>query len=275
MTLTALIGTTLGQALAMSAVMAGAWVVQRRTANSGWIDATWTLGVGVVGAVSALIPVAGQNLTARQLLVAGLVAIWSLRLGSHIAQRTRESSDDPRYAALVQEWGDDAPRRLFLFVQFQALVAMPLLATIFIAGHRPDVGLGAQDMLGASVLAVAIAGEAAADRQLRRFKAIPSNKGRVCDVGLWSWSRHPNYFFQWVGWLAYPLIALDPSGGYPWGWLTLAGPICMYWLLVHVSGIPLLEQHMLRSRGASFQAYQARTSAFFPRPPGTQRALRP
>jgi steroid 5-alpha reductase family enzyme len=89
----------------------------------------------------------------------------------------------------------------------------------------------------------------------------------VCDAGLWSWSRHPNYFFQWLGWLAYPLIAFDPFGGYPLGWLTVVGPICMYWLLVHVSGIPLLEQHMMRSRGDVFRAYQARTSAFFLRPP--------
>ena len=270
MTLTTVIGMTLAQGLAMSLVMNGAWAVQRRTGNSGWIDVTWTFGVGVIGAVSALIPIVGTGVTARQLLVGGLVLIWSLRLGSHIARRTRAISDDPRYAALAQEWGDEAPRRMFQFVQIQALVSMPLLATIFVAAHRPSVGLSLQDILGASLLAAAIAGEAVADGQLRAFGANPTNKGKICAVGFWRWSRHPNYFFQWLGWFAYPLIAIDPVGIYSWGWLSLAGAVCMYWLLVHVSGIPPLEQHMLRSRGESFRAYQARTSAFFPSPPRTQ-----
>jgi steroid 5-alpha reductase family enzyme len=185
----------------------------------------------------------------------------------HIATRTIGGSDDPRYAALTREWGDDAPRRMFLFAQAQAIASVPLLATIFIAAHRPGEGLAIQDMLGTAVLAGAIVGEAIADSQLKTFGATPGNKGKVCAVGLWRWSRHPNYFFQWLGWLAYPLIAVDLFGGYEWGWLTLVGPICMYWLLVHVSGIPPLEQHMLRSRGTSFRDYQARTSAFFPRPP--------
>jgi steroid 5-alpha reductase family enzyme len=266
-TVITLIGTTLAQGLAMSIFMAGAWVIRSSTSNSGWIDVTWTFAIGAVGAVSAIIPIAGGELNGRQLLVAVLVSVWSLRLGAHIALRTSGGRDDPRYAALAQEWGEDAPRRMFQFVQIQALVSMPLLATIFIAAHRPGDWLTLQDLLGAVILVVAIAGEAVADRQLTAFKTNPSNKGMVCDTGLWSWSRHPNYFFQWLGWLAYPLIAFDPFGGYPLGWLTVVGPICMYWLLVHVSGIPLLEQHMMRSRGDVFRAYQARTSAFFPRPP--------
>ena len=117
-----------------------------------------------------------------------------------------------------------------------------------------------------SVLVVAILGEAIADAQLRRFRAVPANRDRICDVGLWKWSRHPNYFFEWLGWLAYPIIAIDLTGAYPWGWVALAGPICMYWLLVHVSGIPPLEAHMRARHGERYRAYQARTSAFFPIP---------
>jgi len=88
----------------------------------------------------------------------------------------------------------------------------------------------------------------------------------VCDIGLWRWSRHPNYFFEWLFWLAYPLIAIDLAGYNPYGWLALLAPICMYWVLVYVSGIPPLEEHMLRSRGETFRAYQLRTRAFFPFP---------
>ena len=110
-------------------------------------------------------------------------------------------------------------------------------------------------------------GEGAADRQLDVFKADPRNRGRVCDVGLWSWSRHPNYFFEWLGWLTYPVIAIDPAGAWPQGWLTLLGPLTMWLLLNFLSGVPPLEAHMLRSRGEAFRDYQRRTSAFFPLPP--------
>ena len=102
-----------------------------------------------------------------------------------------------------------------------------------------------QDLVGLALLVVAIVGEAIADRQLRLFKSNPSNRGAVCDVGLWSWSRHPNYFFEWLSWLAYPIVAIDFAGHNPYGWLALAAPVSMYWVLVHVSGIPPLEKHML------------------------------
>lgn len=270
MTLAILIGTAFAQALAMSLLMAGAWAVRRWTGNSGWIDVTWTFGVGIVGVFSALIPVTGSELSGRQMLVAILVSVWSLRLSSHLALRTLGSHDDPRYAALSLEWGEDAPRRMFRFAQIQALVSMPLLATVLLTAHRPGVGLTLQDVLGAAMLAIAIVGEGIADAQLQAFRANPENSGKVCDTGLWSWSRHPNYFFQWLAWIAYPLIAISPLDGYAWGWLALIGPLCMYWLLVHVSGIPPLEKHMLHSRGDAFRDYQARTSAFFPRPPSAQ-----
>jgi steroid 5-alpha reductase family enzyme len=117
------------------------------------------------------------------------------------------------------------------------------------------------------VLLAAIAGEALADGQLRQFRADPGNRGRVCDIGLWGWSRHPNYFFEWLGWVAYPLLAIDLRGDYPFGWLALSAPAFMYWLLVYVSGVPPLEQQMLRSRGAAYREYQGRVSAFFPLPP--------
>src|SRR6266481_1456974 len=122
-----------------------------------------------------------------------------------------------------------------------------------------------QDTLGALILFVGIAGEALADAQLKRFREQPVNKGRVCDAGLWRWSRHPNYFFEWFGWLAYPVIAL--SVDYQWGWATLLAPAFMYWILVYVTGIPPLEAQMLRSRGDRYRDYQLRTSQFFPLPP--------
>jgi len=256
-------------ALALAALMAMAWVAQQRSGNSGWVDTIWTFSVGLVGAGSALWPIAGETPSARPWLVAALVTVWSLRLGGHIALRTLSGIDDPRYAAFAKEWGADAPRRMFFFLQNQALGSTPLVLAIFVAAHVPQSALRLQDYLGVLVLVAGIAGEALADAQLRRFRHDPANKGQVCNVGLWRWSRHPNYFFEWLCWVAYPVIAipiLDPLF-YPMGFASLLAPVMMYWFLVHVTGIPPLEEQMLRSRGERYRAYQSRTSRFFPLPP--------
>ena len=275
MTVTSLIGMigTVWFALAMT--MFWAWLVQQRTGNSGWVDVFWSLGLGIVGVTLALIPMGGPALTLRQWLVAALVLAWMLRLGSHIASRTRRSSDDPRYAELARQWGPEAPGRMVWLLQGQALATVPLVAAVLVAAYRPGDTLGIQDLIGLALLAIAITGEALADRQLDRFRSDLGNRKRVMDTGLWGWSRHPNYLFQWLGWLAFPVIAIDLSGQYPFGWIAVLAPLAMYGLLVHVSGIPPLEAHMLRSRGAAFRDYQARTSPFFPRPPRPQMGSTP
>jgi steroid 5-alpha reductase family enzyme len=269
MSVTSYLGALLAIAISLSILMAGAWLVQQRTGNSGWVDTIWTFSVGLVGAASALWPVEGGAPNARQWLVAALVAVWSARLGLHIAVRTAGISDDPRYATFAREWGDRARRRMFIFLQNQALGSIPLVFAIFVAAHFPSPDLRPQDYLGALVLLLGIAGEALADAQLKQFRKRPGSRGQVCNVGLWRWSRHPNYFFEWLGWLAYPVIAisLDHPLSYPWGWATLLAPAFMYWILVHVTGIPPLETQMLQSRGDRYRDYQSRTSIFFPLPP--------
>jgi steroid 5-alpha reductase family enzyme len=252
---------------ALSAVMAVAWQVQLTTGNTGWIDVFWTFGLGAVAIIISLVPLWGDPWPhARQIMVALLAAFWSLRLGWHILMRTRAVGDDPRYRQLIVQWGKDAKRQMFWQLQKQAAVSLVLALSIVLAGQNPHPGLHVQDLLALTILMLAIVGESVADYQIRRFKTDPSNRNAVCDVGLWKWSRHPNYFFEWLCWLAYPLIAIDLSGYNPYGWLALLAPVCMYWVLVYVSGIPPLEEHMLRSRGAVFRAYQKRTRAFFPFP---------
>ena len=252
-------------AASLAVLMALAWIVQQRTGNSGWVDTIWTFSLGLVGAGGALWPVAGASPNARQWLVAVLVAIWSVRLGSHIALRTAGITDDPRYAAFAKEWGVNSPRKMFIFLQNQGLGSIPLVFAIFVAARFPSDALRLQDYLGALILCVGIAGEALSDAQLKTFRTDPANKGRVCDVGLWRWSRHPNYFFEWFGWLAYPVIAL--SIDYPWSLATLLAPLFMYWILRYVTGVPPLEEQMIKSRGDRDRDYQARTSVFFPLPP--------
>lgn len=251
-------------AIVLSVIMAAAWLVWRMTGNSGWIDTIWTFGVGAIGCSSALL--SGQT-GQRPLVVGLLILVWAVRLGLHIARRTVGIVDDPRYAALARDWGSDARRQMFWLLQKQALVSIPLTASMLLAAWNPQPTLRMQDVLGIAVFLVAICGEAIADEQLRRFRKDLANKNPVCDKGLWRWSRHPNYFFEWLGWLAYPFFAIDFSGSYPWGYVALAGPICMYWLLAHVSGVPPLEAHMLSRHGQNFRNYQLKTSAFFLWPP--------
>jgi len=258
----------LGASLAfMCAMMALAWGMRMKTGQSGWIDAIWSLSSGAAGVGLALLAMQPQSQTVRMGLAAALVALWAGRLGGHIAMRAAKGGDDPRYADLAKQWGDAFPRRLFLFLQIQALCGFGLALAVFAGAHNPRPAPDLRDLVAALILLGAILGEGLADSQLRRFAADPANKAKVCDVGLWSWSRHPNYFCEWLGWLAWPVMAIDPSGGWAWGWASLLAPALIYWLLVHASGIPPLEAHMLRSRGRAFRDYMARTNAFFPWPP--------
>jgi steroid 5-alpha reductase family enzyme len=252
--------------LALSAIMAAAWQVQLRTGHTGWIDVCWTFGTGAVAALGSLAPLSPDDRRARQALVALMVAAWSLRLGSHILARTRKVGDDPRYRELIRQWGERADLRMFLQLQSQAAVGLILALSVALAAHNTRPAFDAADVVGLALLVAALAGEAMSDRQLRRFRSDPANRGRICEDGLWRLSRHPNYFFEWLCWVAYPLLAIDLSGHNPLGWLALAAPAVMYWVLVHVSGIPPLEAHMRRTRGAQFLALQARTRPFLPFP---------
>jgi steroid 5-alpha reductase family enzyme len=246
--------------------MSFAWLAWWQTKNAGWVDVIWTTTLGLTGAIgSFLMPGAVW----RHALIAVLLLIWVLRLGSHIAGRNQKRHDDPRYAKLLQDWGKNASLQMYFLMLKQALVSIPLALALLLAAGVPDQGFRFNDALGLLVVIIAILGETLADRQLRQYIATHP-AGGVCDAGLWSWSRHPNYFFQWLSWCGYAFIALDFSAAYLWGWLALAAPACMYWLLVFVSGIAPLEEHMLATRRSAFERYQQRTSAFFPWPPKAQ-----
>ncbi len=246
----------------LSLFMAGGFAVAMLSGNGGWADTVWTFAVGFA-AVTAIVTSAGLEMEPRHWLAAGLAAIWSVRLGSYLFVRTRGKGEDARYADLRREWGEAHPQQLFLFLQAQAVAALPLVAAILLAANRPGP-LGVFDATGALLLFAGVVGTGVSDYQLARFKADPSNSGKVCDAGLWSLSRHPNYFFEFVSWCAWPVIAFDPLG-YPLGLLAVMAPALMYYLLVHVSGVPPLEDHMTRSRPEAFAAYKARVPVFFPR----------
>ncbi len=245
----------------LAAAMTAAWAVQRATRNCGWVDAIWSGATGLGGVVGALVAMRG-HVGGRAWLAAAMVGIWGARLAWHIARRTPGAPEDPRYASFRREWGAAFEARLFGLLMVQAGAAWVLAASVVVAARNP-VTLRPADVAGALLLAGALWGEAAADAQLRRFRA--ARRGPVCDTGLWAWSRHPNYFFEFLAWCAYPVLAIDlPS--YPAGLLALAAPALMFVLLRYISGVPPLEAAMLASRGDTFRAYQARVSIFFPFP---------
>ena len=247
----------------LSLGMAAAWAVQRKTGNSGWVDMAWSALTGLAAILG--LALAGVLTTGPGLLAAVILALWAGRLAVHIGGRSRLSGEDPRYAALIEEWGDKAPQQLFKFLQIQAVVSFILVLSV-LAATTATATIRHLHYLALAIAVIAVVGEALSDKQLSEFRR--ENKGfkAICDVGLWRWSRHPNYFFEWLYWCAWPVMALS-TGSPVIIAASLLAPALMYYLLVHVSGIPPLEKHMLESRGERFRQYQARVNAFFPGPP--------
>ena len=244
---------------AMTVVMVFAWLFQRRAGNGGWIDVFWTFGTGITCFAAALWPLEG-GLTARQALVAFLVGLWSFRLGVYIAWRVASSAEDVRYVELKRAWGQTFQTRLLRFILWQPPVSALLALSVHAASHAAG-SLGLRDLAGLLVLAIAIAGETLADEQMRRYRRL-SDRPPVMDKGLWGRSRHPNYFFEWLTWMALPIIAFLPLE--PATWLTLLAPAVMYLVLRYGTGVPMLEKSMLARKGYAFQRYQQQVNVFFP-----------
>lgn len=241
-----------------AAVMGALFFLRRSIGNTGVVDAAWSLGVGVL-AVAYAILLDGNPVS--RLIMALLAGSWSLRLGLHILfDRVIGKKEDGRYLDLIAGWGSDAPRKLFLFFQYQAafvvVFSLPLVPLALVHG-RPRIP---QMILAVLIWCVAIAGESLADNQLARWRREPANRGRTCRTGLWKYSRHPNYFFEWLHWWTYVILGATA----PHGWITLLGPALMLLFLYRVTGIPYTEKQALKSRGEDYRRYQQTVSAFFP-----------
>lgn len=240
--------------------MALAWLRQRSTRDATSVDVVWTVNLGLLALLYAAL---GDGAGPRRILLAVLVGAWCARLSLHLL-RTRvlvaDHGEDKRYAELREAWGERAQPRFFWLYQAQALLDALLSLPFLLVAMDGDAALGWLEGAAALVLAASVVGESVADSQLAAFKADPANRGRTCRSGLWRYSRHPNYFFEWLAWCAFALLAL----GAPWGWLGLSAPLLMLFLLLKVTGVPPAESQALRSRGDDYRAYQRTTSAFFP-----------
>ena len=235
------------------------WRAAVHIGNAGIVDIAWAAGFAPVVIWYAA---AASGAPARRALIALMVSIWSLRLGVYLYVRVRSHhpQEDRRYARLRADWGAQVQRKMFGFFQLQAALLVLLSAPWLLICLNRQARLQPLEWAACLLWLAAIAGEALADAQLQRFKADPGNRGAVCQRGLWHYSRHPNYFFEWLVWVAYFVMALAS----PWGWLTLYCPALMLYFLLRVTGIPLTEQLSLQDKGSAYADYQRRTSAFVP-----------
>ena len=248
-------------AIVCALVVIGLWFWQRRSKRADWVDFAWSALIGL----QALIYAVFADGSAEKRVLAALVAgTWSFRLAQHLFVRLAgHDGEDGRYQTMREHWGEKADFGFFWFFLVQALVAWLFALPAWVVASDPSPALDAWVLIGVGFWLVSLAGESVADRQLAAFKADPGNRGKVCDVGLWRYSRHPNYFFEWLHWFSYPLIAM----GAPSQWVAWLGPVIMLLFLYRVSGIPYTEKQSLKSRGDAYREYQRTTSPFIPWPP--------
>jgi steroid 5-alpha reductase family enzyme len=258
MSVTALI---IGGWLVMALLMAMLWLVQLRTRVAGTVDIAWSVGTGLLAV--AFCSSLEQGDAGRRWLVGTLALIWGSRLALHLVERLRRETEDSRYAYMRATLGKRVQPVMFLFFQIQAIWALMFALPLAAAARSTEPFPAWHDWMGIGLWLLALTGETVADRQLSRFRADPANRGSVCDIGLWRYSRHPNYFFEWLHWWAYLFLAWNSA----WWWMALAGIVVMYVFLNYVTGIPYTEKQAVRSRGEAYRRYQDTTSAFFPFPP--------
>lgn len=247
----------LGWALS-ALLLLGLYLVQRRTRDATAVDAGW--GASLV-LCAVLYAVLGPGEPVQRLLIAVPVAVENGRIASLVRTRLGKG-EDSRYRELRRRWRERGREQLTfgVFYQAQAFLAAVLSVPALLACFNRDASIARVQWAGLALFVVAFVLEATADRQLAAFRVDPANRGGVMRGGLWRYSRHPNYFFQTLTWVAYALIALPA----PWGWLAFLAPVLILYLVLFVTGLPPAEESSLRSRGDAYRRYQRETSAFVP-----------
>ena len=235
------------------------WLLQVKTKNASWVDIGWTFGLLIccwfyARSTNPWLP--------RNILILTLVTLWAARLGGLLITRLiKDKKEDSRYVKIRADWKTSQNLKFFFFFQFQALLDVVLSWGFLLICLNPAKEFSMVEYLGMMIWVTGFIGESLADQQLKTFKADLANKDKTCQLGLWNYSRHPNYFFEWLMWVAYFVMALPVA---PYGWTACILPILMYYFLIHVSGVPLAEAQSLKTRGEEYQRYQQTTSMFVP-----------
>lgn len=234
------------------------WLLQLKTKDASHVDVGWAAFIGVCALAFAAL---GTGESTRRWLLAVLGGVWSARLAGYLLfNRVLGKPEDRRYAQLRSEWGNKAQPKFFIFFQAQAVLVVVFALAFLPIAFDPRKLTALPTILALALWTTAIFGETLADLQLARFRADPQSRGKTCQVGLWKYSRHPNYFFEWLHWWTYVVLAW----GAPHAWLAWIAPALLILLLFKVTGIPATEAQALRSRGSEYAAYQKQTSVFVP-----------
>lgn len=244
----------------VSASMVVLWAILVRIRRTSLVDVAWTVALGVLALVFAAV---GPGWGPRRLLLAVLAGLWAIRLAGYLAHRLARDGEDGRYDAMREAVGSSEAAFFFGFFQLQAAAAIAFALPYLVIASDSRVGFRTLEWIGVGVWVLGLVGETIADDQLDRWRKDPANRGRTCRRGLWAWSRHPNYFFEWLMWVGYAAIAWHA----PLGWIGAFGALGMLLMVLKVSGIPYTELQALRSRGDDYRRYQREVSALFPMPP--------
>lgn len=234
------------------------WLLAKRINKASIVDPAWA---SIIAVMAILYGTMADGDPVRKFLVTVMAVFWGMRLGAFIFfMRVAGKPEDPRYKELLAGWGEQRDFKLFRFYILQGIVAAVFSLPFLIISMNPRPGLSGIEVLGILLWLAAFIGETAADLQLEAFKADSASKGKTCRLGLWNYSRHPNYFFEFMIWCAFFIFAL----GSPYGIVTVICPALIFHFLFNVTGIPKAEEQALRSRGDDYRDYQQKTSKFIP-----------
>lgn len=240
-------------------IMLVAWLYAMKIKNYSIVDAVWAASFSILALCFFFL---APGTLERRALCVSLVCLWSVRLAWMLAKRIRSHhpKEDGRYLALREKYAPNVEREFLEFFMIQGLSVVLLSVPFMIMALNSDSPLSTLEWCGAGIVLLSFLGEALADHQANLFKADPKNAGKVCQMGLWRYSRHPNYFFESCIWWGFFIMAAAS----PWGFVTIYCPLVILYLLLKVTGIPLAEAQSLKSRGEAYRQYQQTTSAFIP-----------
>lgn len=238
------------------------WLISEKIKNAAVVDVGWAISVLFYAVIYFF---GSKGLQGKEFLALTMVLMWSARLSYHLyVDRIKSGKpEDKRYQVLREKFKTDIPKKMFFFFQAQGLFNAILSVPFLLIAISPLPKVGLFDLLAFMIAYLCIFGEAASDYQLKNFKQNPDNKGKVCDVGLWKYSRHPNYFFEFMIWVGFFLLAVRE----PYGILAIVAPAAILATLLKFTGIPATEEQSLRSKGDLYRDYQSRVSSFIPLPP--------
>lgn len=247
--------------LSVSLLFFSIWIVHLLLKNAAIADIGWGPGCMIIFLIYII---RGEGFSLRNLLLFLLVCAWGLRIVLFLIRRfSFEKKEDPRYQRIRKDWRENITIKFLSLFLAQGLMQIILSTPFLFTSLNPQTNISFFEILGAMIILVGLIGESIADEQLFHFKSNPDNHGQTCDKGLWHYSRHPNYFFEWLVWLGFAIYAL----GSGWGWLALSSPTLIYVMMIRLSGVPLAEDQALQTRGENYRRYRDRTNMFFPGKP--------